>query len=120
MTRPLLEFLIPGAPVPKARARFGRGGHAFTPARTRAYERLVGVIAQARGARPVECLVRLTVELYMPDARIRDASNCAKAIEDGLNGVAYRDDSQIVDLRVTKQIDRAYPRAFVRVERAES
>lgn len=32
-----------------------------------------------------------------------DADNCAKAIKDALRGIVYRDDSQIVDLHVTKQ-----------------
>jgi Holliday junction resolvase RusA-like endonuclease len=31
-----------------------------------------------------------------------DASNILKSVEDGMNGVVYKDDSQIVNIHVTK------------------
>jgi Holliday junction resolvase RusA-like endonuclease len=31
-----------------------------------------------------------------------DASNILKSVEDGLNGVVYKDDSQIINIHVTK------------------
>ena len=44
-----------------------------------------------------------------------DASKLLRAVEDALTGVVYRDDSQIVDLTVTKRFGLA-PGVEVRVE----
>lgn len=38
---------IPGQPVPKGRPRFTRGGFAYTPDKTRKYEKLVAGLAKA-------------------------------------------------------------------------
>ena len=48
----------------------------------------------------------------------RDVDNCAKSICDALNGIAYLDDSQIIELTVRRAVDRERPRAVVRVEAA--
>jgi Holliday junction resolvase RusA-like endonuclease len=45
-----------------------------------------------------------------------DADNCAKAVKDALRGVVYRDDSQIVELFVSKGYDMA-PGAIITVTR---
>ena len=115
----MTTFTVPGQPVPKARARTVRG-HSYTPEPTRRYERAVAVLAQAAGLRPTAEPVSVTVAVFMGDARRRDLDNCIKAITDGLNGVAYADDSQIVDLHAHKRIDRDYPRAVVTVEEADA
>ena len=115
----MTTFTVPGQPVPKARARTVRG-HSYTPEPTRRYERAVAVLAQAAGLRPTTAPIVLTVVAYMGDRRRRDVDNIAKAIQDALNGVAYADDSQIVDLHAHKRIDRDYPRAVVTVEEADA
>ena len=65
------------------------------------------------------CPVELTVACYFPDARRRDADNVLKAVMDGLNGVAYDDDSRVVKATVTKAIDREQPRTEVTVRYVE-
>ena len=62
--------------------------------------------------------MHLSVVLWLPDRRRRDVDNCAKSICDGLNGIAYLDDSQIIELTVRRAVDRERPRAEVTVERA--
>lgn len=117
-----VEFVVPGTPVSKARPRvvLRRGRvRTFTPATTRSYERTVALLAQAAGARPTKSPVRVHLRIYLPNARRVDIDNLAKAILDGLNGVAFADDSQVCDLRVEKDIDRAHPRAWVRIEEFE-
>ncbi|MEG1247059.1 RusA family crossover junction endodeoxyribonuclease, partial [Gordonibacter sp.] len=39
---------------------------------------------------------------YEPDTVSPDADNIAKAVLDGLNGIAYEDDRQVVELHVRK------------------
>lgn len=114
-------FEIPGKPQPKQRARRGRNGRWYTPEATRRYERLAASCALA--ARPQGWVTQgrfeLGVTLFMPDRRRRDADNCVKSIADGLNGVIWADDDQIVAGAYTKEIDPDNPRAVVTVTRIE-
>jgi Holliday junction resolvase RusA-like endonuclease len=121
-----INFWIPGDPVPKARARVTmRGGkpRAYTPIQTKKYEELAGgIAAQIMGsAEPLKTPVRLLIEfgigiprswsqkrrdaaiagLYVPTVK-PDLTNLVKSIEDGMNGIVYRDDSQIVYMVVAK------------------
>ena len=126
-----LTFDIVGLPVPKGRPRFrvesdskGRTkyGKAYTPVATRAWEAEVAWKAKAAigPARPLEGPVRLSLMFRLPvpsswpKARRMaavgqyavgrgDASNFAKAVEDGLEGVVYENDRQVVSLLAEKR-----------------
>ena len=128
-------FTVPGAPRPKGRARVTRGGHAYTPGRTRSYEALVATVAMAAGVEVIEGPVRLTVHAYLPRPKRLcrrkddpcalpapsrpDLDNIVKAISDGLDGVAWRDDAQVVEVYASKWFHSVggVPRCEVRVER---
>lgn len=116
-----VKFTIPGVPVPKARPRVVRG-HAFTPKKTKDYETLVkDVYNLTVGEYLGDSAIVATIDLYFPipesyskskkrriaDGEIKhtkrpDVDNCAKAILDALNEVAYKDDAQIVESHITK------------------
>lgn len=123
----MIALTIPGQPQGKGRPRVGSfSGHArmFTPAKTVAYEGLIAHAAhQAMAGRPMldgplavnlflDCQVpaswsakkqraALAGEL-MPTTK-PDADNVLKAVLDGCNGVLWRDDVQVVDVRVRKR-----------------
>ena len=123
----MIEFTVPGPPVGKGRPRATTiGGHArmYTPAATVSYESLVAHVAhEAMAGRALldgPLAMRLDIRCAVPaswskrkrsDAlagRVRpttkpDSTNIAKAVEDGCNGVAYRDDVQIVESWITKR-----------------
>lgn len=58
---------IPGQPVPKGRPRFTRGGFAYTPEKTRKYEKLVAGLAKTAmaGRPPFGCPVKVMVTAFM-------------------------------------------------------
>jgi len=123
----MIAFVVPGQPQGKGRAKIVKiGGFSrmATPQKTVAYEGLVAHAAQQamQGRAPLEVAVAANVFLdcqvpaswsqkkqrmalageVMPTAK-PDADNVVKAIFDGLNGVAWRDDVLVVDLRVRKR-----------------
>lgn len=123
----LLSFSVPGQPQSKGRPRVGKvGAHArlFTPAKTVAYEGLVALAA--RQAMDAQTLVEgpvavvMTIMCQVPESwskkkrglafthQLRpttkpDVDNVVKAVFDGLNGVVWRDDVQVVDLSLSKR-----------------
>ena len=97
-----LRIIIPGRPVPKGRPRFGRNGQVYTPKKTREYEELVGWYAKQCMTEPLEGNVMLHIKTYVKNNVSPDLDNIAKAIMDGLNGVAYKDDRQVMCLTVQR------------------
>lgn len=115
-----LSFTVPGTPQPKERPRRGKGGVFYTPGATRAYEHALRTYAlQAVRASGWPLATRqpvaVTLRVFFPDERRRDVDNAAKCL-DGCNGIAWYDDSQIVELHVYRSVDRKNPRLEVTVE----
>lgn len=130
------RFKIPGEPVPKARPRVTRQGHAYTPRKTADYEALVKDCYRLQGGKymgdsAIVSMIELRFEIpksYGKSKRERimageikhtkkpDVDNCVKAILDALNGIAYKDDSQIVELTVDKQYTDEGAGAIVTLE----
>jgi len=118
----MVTFVIKGIPKVKQRPRFAsRGGKVitYTPKTTASFENLVKLKAEKEFKHPLDGAIDLAIRFYLPrpqrmiwktkpmpevccDKR-PDIDNLAKAIIDGLNGIAFRDDGQIADLHVTKK-----------------
>ena len=99
----VIKLTIPGRPVPKARPRLGvhgRKAYVYTPPQTKEYEKLVGWVARCAGCKPSGEPVAVVLDIYV--RRRMDVDNVAKSILDGLTGVAYEDDDQVVELVVRK------------------
>lgn len=114
-----IKITIPGRPVPKARPRLGMRGktaYIYTPPKTKEYEELVGWTAKAAGCRPIEGPVE--VELWCYTKGRADVDNLSKSILDGLNGVAFDDDSQVVDLHVYKRKVKTDERVEIMIREA--
>ena len=122
----MINFVVPGRPQPKERPRVTRSGYSFTPPRTKEYEALV--IEEAKKSEtlpqsPIEDKpLKMIIWCMMPipsswskkkqeqarrgellPAKRPDIDNLGKIIMDALNGVAYKDDSQIVQLVINKR-----------------
>lgn len=103
MNTPLFQFIVPGDPIAKARPRvYGR--HAVTPQRTLNAENRVYTEFRNRypDAQPTDKPIRLDVEFWMPRRGRPDLDNLLKLVMDALNGVAYRDDQQIMQINARK------------------
>lgn len=119
-----LTFTINHRPVPKSRVRFTKSGHAYTPTKTRNYENVVGFTAKS-AMKGVSANQRddlfVRANFYVnPTTRRGDLDNYVKSLLDGMNGVAFRDDQQIVriEARITRKTDRERTEVQVGVESA--
>jgi Holliday junction resolvase RusA-like endonuclease len=122
----MVTFKVDVDPVGKQRARYVKRGNfvqAYTPEKTRTYEALIkeAAIVAMGSSEPLETPVSLYLYIRVPipkscikkrleainngsekPIKKPDASNILKSVEDGMNGVVYHDDSQIINLHVTK------------------
>ena len=123
----VVRFSVPGEPKGKGRPRVVNAGgyaRAYTPEDTLVYENQVKwYYKTAAGQFKFDDKAPLAVEIdafyqipkstskkkhaEMMDDKVRptkkpDLDNVAKIVCDALNGIAYHDDSAIVDLRVRK------------------
>lgn len=139
-----IEFTIPGEPQGKGRPRFGRMGNRVvtrTPEKTAVYENLVKTqfysqCGQCRFPDDAMLDVRISAYYGMPKSvsqrkrramlahEIRptkkpDFDNIGKVVCDSLNGLAYRDDAQIVDSRICKYYC-TNPRVVVTIREADT
>ena len=135
------KFTIPGEPKGKARPRVTGSGHAYTPKETVEYENLVRLEFQRqcgsmRFPDNAQLDMRITAYYTVPKStstkkhiamlehKIRptkkpDMDNVCKAIADSLNGIAYRDDTQIVDCQIRKFYGE-WPRVIVTIQEADT
>lgn len=119
----MVHVVIDGEPKAKARPRMNtRTGRTYTPKDTIEYENWVKLCyKESNQGVYLEGLIRAIIITYhgIPksfskkkhkeavEGKIRptkkpDVDNMAKSILDALNGVAYKDDSQVVDLSIEK------------------
>ena len=139
-----LKFTIRGEPKGKGRPKFSRQGNivrTYTPDATANYENYVKMeywnqCGQRMFTKGGQLDMRLTAYFAIPastskkrqqlmrDKVIRptkkpDMDNIIKIIADALNGIAYYDDSQIVDTAVRKFYSDE-PRVVVKISEVES
>lgn len=137
----MIRFTIPTDPVAQGRPRTaviaGRA-QIYDPAKSRTYKNLVSLFAaDAHRGEPLTGPLAVTITVYraMPksfsvkkaqaaeEGKILpvskpDATNYAKSVEDGCNGILWRDDSQIVSLRIEKRYS-IRPRVEVEVQEVQ-
>ena len=125
---------VPGRPRGKARPRF-HNGHAYTPKNTRDFEKEIRVCYLQQDGRKIDGSVSVSIEAIFkipeswskkkkwetidqgkrPEVR-PDIDNIVKIVMDALNGVAYKDDSQVVDISARKVYGLGYEGVHITVE----
>lgn len=120
-----LHFMVEGTPIGKGRPKFARRGNfvsTYTPTKTRNYEDIIKAAAtEAMTEPPIETPISVFVYIAVPvpmsyskkrkenclvgiekPVKKPDIDNVAKCFLDAMNGIVYKDDSQVVSLHVTK------------------
>lgn len=135
----MIQFTVPGEPEgkgrPRARAAGGNRINMYTPARTKAYEALIGYTAsQVAPVPPLQGPVRVAVTAYteppaswatwkrdmaleghiLPTVK-PDPDNIVKAVLDACNHVVWHDDVLVVEQSIVKRYGLE-PRLDVTVE----
>jgi Holliday junction resolvase RusA-like endonuclease len=106
----MVRFFVDGEPRAKQSFRVGSHG-GYQPARIKAWQEDVAWNAQ-QAMRRLELMEpmegSLTVELifFLGNARRIDSDNLSKAVQDGLNGIVWKDDQQNIRLVIDKYICR--------------
>ena len=127
-------FFVNGEPKGKGRPRFTKAGHAYTDAKTKQYELLVmesyldasdgykftspvrvTIMAHFKPPKKSKKVVGDMLNGHILPTKKPDVDNIAKIILDGLNRVAWDDDTQVVDLSVSKYYSEE-PRVAVMIE----
>jgi len=122
----MVNFMVDGTPVPKGRPRFARRGKfvsTYSPKTTVDYETKVSEAAKAAmgSSEPLETPVSAYIYITLPvpssyskkrtaaclsgeehPTKKSDIDNYCKAVFDGMNGIVFADDSQVVSLHAKK------------------
>lgn len=115
-----LDFSLNITPVAKGRPRFTREGRAYTPKKTKEFEKDLKRLLLEKVTRPyVEGLaLSVTIEFMLPRPKTvkreypivkPDLDNYIKAVFDAMNGVVWHDDSQVVEVVARKEYAESDP-----------
>ena len=113
----MIDLVIWGKPIGKARPRFGRNKYSgkvvtFTPQATKNYEQEIATTAQCAmfGKALMEGPVKVTICAFFSHKTKEgwhtsrpDIDNVVKAVLDGLNGVVFKDDAAVAHVDATKK-----------------
>lgn len=135
----MIRFEILGQPIAKQRPRVTRSGIAYTPSKTVNYEAVVRLTYQSKYPRrePFLGLIEANITAVFPVPKSYskkkteellngrnnydkkpDCDNLAKIILDSLNGLAYKDDSQVTALHINKEYG-TQPKVIVELKEIE-
>ena len=115
------DVYIKGECIAKGRPRFTKSGRAYTPQKTKQYERLVRTVIVAQRLKPLDGPLQVEITVYrkIPQSFSKkkraeaiagvvlpvtkpDIDNYVKSLLDASNGLLFPDDNAVVDLRARK------------------
>jgi len=134
----MIALMIKGIPVPQGRPRamirYTREKKPYIvmydPEKSRKWKEEVKRQAIASELKSLDGALSMELTFYMPrpkslpkkveyHVKKPDVDNLAKAVKDGMEGVFYKNDSQVCSLRVKKVYCEEHPGVHVRIEPLE-
>jgi Holliday junction resolvase RusA-like endonuclease len=111
----ILDLTVPGEPVPWERAGRTRSGRSFTKPKTASQQALISLLARGKCQTPTPDPVIVELDFFIGSKRRVDGDNLQKLVWDALTGIAWDDDSQIVEWQGHKHVDKTFPRTEILV-----
>jgi Holliday junction resolvase RusA-like endonuclease len=121
----MIQFSLPIDPVAKGRPRFTSQGRAYTPDKTRKFETMVARLSKFFAPKePLTGALELKLTFLMkapqrPKHRLPitkpDLDNLIKGVTDSLNGIMWRDDSQVTKVTAEKLYSYVKPHGEIHV-----
>ncbi len=113
-------FFVDGPARAKQSFRASRHRPGFTPARVKAWQADVGwaakqAIHMVDGEFPMANPFEVSLIFKLADMRRIDIDNLSKAVLDGMNGIVWKDDDQVIDLHIRKIRPSAMPGVLVEI-----
>lgn len=115
--RLIASFIVEGEPIPKQSFRYAKSG-SYQTARVKAHQDRIGWAAKeaCELLDPSGGDVVVDVCFWRKAKRRCDLDNLTKMVLDGMKGIVFEDDAQIVRLKAEKRdCDGLKPRTCVRV-----
>ena len=97
----IYTVFVEGKPIAKQSFRFSKRG-SFQRRSITDWQETVRIMALTAFDEPLQGDLSVTLNFQMPNRRRVDIDNLCKAVLDGMNKVAWEDDSQIVKLQAAK------------------
>jgi crossover junction endodeoxyribonuclease RusA len=115
-----VKFVVEGAPVPKERPRFNtKTGRVYTPRKTKtAEDHIAWEFKRHYGAKLLTQDVHVCLSFHLEKGQRADLDNLVKTVLDALNGVAWKDDAQVIGLEC--RIYRDCSKAGIKVDIVEA
>ncbi len=116
----MIQFFVEGEPVPKQSFRIveKRSGktHGYADPRVVAWQNAVGITANQHCQEMTTARLSVELNFYLSNNRVVDLDNLSKGVLDGLKGIAFKDDSQVVKLVLSKVVDKNNPGVNVKIK----
>lgn len=97
----MATFRLPSPVSANRYWRKTRQGRVYVSEEAQAYKAQAGWIARTEGVEPIDGDVSFTIDVYVTRKNI-DLDNCLKVTLDSLNGIAFHDDQQVVEIHARR------------------
>jgi Holliday junction resolvase RusA-like endonuclease len=93
-----------------------RHGRMYTPKDAKYYKEMISEAAEYTYKNPMsEQSLYVEISYTFPDRRRRDVTNYDKPILDSLEGIIYKDDTQIQEIRMTKKVVKGVAETHIKI-----
>ena len=114
-------IIVRGNPLPKQSFVYTSNGGGYTKKSIKEWQETVGWKAQQEmiNRQIFECPVEVNITFWRKDNVRTDVDNLSKNVLDSLKGIVFSDDCQVVQLHLSKRVNRENPGCIIRIAPAK-